>query len=100
MSIRSLGRAITLHVTSSKDAGELLERFRSAWAIIIDNIGVMPVLELQNLDHAWKHADSPFLLGREHRLACYLGEETAQFKYLNPRPLKLDVVLLVNVSGG
>ena len=62
------------YVSSREDYGELLESFRSAWTIfIIDNVGVVPLFELQNLFHLGKDTDAPLLRGRKHRFTRDIG---------------------------
>ncbi len=77
-----------VHFSRGEHLGELPKGLRSARPIlVIDDIRVMPFLQLQDLRHFWQDTDSPLLWRCEHLFPCDISQKTAQFEYLHTRSM-------------
>src|SRR5271166_4938196 len=84
MSVWDMRRLIKCHVSSCKDFGKLLKGLRAAWPVIlVHDIGVVPLIELQNLHQIRRETRAPLLRGRKHRLSRDICDETAELKHLD-----------------
>ena len=64
----------------------LKERRRTTWAgLVINDIGMSPLVELEDWAHFWQHADPALFWRRQNVIAKNLGEKAAELKHPNLR---------------
>ena len=72
-------------ITRRKNGGKLPKGFRFTGALAASQIGMIPVVDFQNLRESGKHACAPFFWRGKHRFAMPRGYRATKLKHLNAR---------------
>src|SRR5262245_3054457 len=100
MRVWRLRRSIERHIAAFEHACELLERLRSARSLaIVDHVGVVPFVQLEQSRHVRKNVRALFGWCCEHTLPRDGGQVSTQFKSPYARGItQLDFVQCVLIS--
>jgi len=78
----------------------LKESRRATWArLVINDIGMIPFLELQDLTHFWEHADPPLLSRSQNVIGEEPRREAAELKHANARWIREGDTIAVRIRA-